>query len=132
MDFFYIFIVIYRGYYIRAKLIDFAVREFLDKVNKDELKNQMVNLGAGFDSTYFRLKALNLLNRTLFIEVIGVFSHSNIVFLLTIIYALIKVDFPDVISRKINLIKSNSVLNSLCPDLEKVKDINGNLGTKLS
>lgn len=60
------------------------------------------------------------------------FYISNIVFLSDIIYALIKVDFPDVISRKINLIKSNSVLNSLCPDLEKVKDINGNLGTKLS
>lgn len=58
-----------RGYYIRAKLIDFAIKEFLTRVNNDDLKNQVINVGAGFDSTYFRLKSLNLLERTLFIEV---------------------------------------------------------------
>jgi hypothetical protein len=43
-----------------------------------------------------------------------------------------KIDFPDVVSRKVNLIKSNETLLKNCPDLKQVKDINGNtvLGVK--
>ena len=58
-----------RGYYIRAKLIDFMIKEFLSNTNA--VKNQILNLGAGFDSSFFRLKSQNLLTQTLFIEVIG-------------------------------------------------------------
>ena len=61
-----------RGYYIRAKLIDFMLKAFLNKVNKEEAKNQVLNLGAGFDASFFRLKTQNLLAHTLFIEV----NHS--------------------------------------------------------
>ena len=58
-----------RGYYIRAKVIDYVIKEFLRNVNEQNLRNQIVNLGAGFDSTFFRLKDLNLLKNTFFIEV---------------------------------------------------------------
>ena len=58
-----------RGYYIRAKLIDHVIKEFLSQVNQEGTKNQIINLGAGFDSSFFRLKHLNLLQNTLFIEV---------------------------------------------------------------
>ena len=57
-----------RGYYMRAKLIDFVLDEFLKKATKSQ--NQILNLGAGFDATYFRLKSQNRLFNTLFIEVI--------------------------------------------------------------
>lgn len=56
-----------RGYYIRARLIDFIVKEFLSKTNTG--KKQFINLGAGFDSSFFRLKSQDLLENTLFIEV---------------------------------------------------------------
>lgn len=39
---------------------------------------------------------------------------------------LYKIDFPDVINRKVNLIKSNEKLMSCCPNLTKIKDVNGN------
>ena len=58
-----------RGYYIRAKLIDSMIQEFLSQMNRDTLKNQILNLGAGFDSSFFRLKSQNILTHTLFIEV---------------------------------------------------------------
>lgn len=56
----------FRGYYIRAKLIDHVIKGFLNQI---PLKNQIVNLGAGFDSTFFRLKEQFLLENTFFIEV---------------------------------------------------------------
>ena len=62
----------------------------------------MINLGAGFDSTYFRLS--KQFDKTLFIDI----------------------DFPDVISRKISLIKSNEVLFDFCSDLSLVINTNGN------
>jgi O-methyltransferase involved in polyketide biosynthesis len=68
------------------------------------VQKQMINLGAGFDSTYFRLKTH--LDKTLYIEI----------------------DFPDVINRKINLIKSNEILFDQCPDLCLINNTNGNFG----
>lgn len=92
-----------RGYYIRAKLIDFVLDEFLKKNTKNQ--NQILNLGAGFDATYFRLKNQNRLFNTLFIEI----------------------DFPDVIKRKVNLIKNNENLYSLCPDLKVIQEQHENI-----
>jgi tRNA wybutosine-synthesizing protein 4 len=62
-----------RGYYIRARLIDFMIKEFLSKTSST-MPNQILNLGAGFDSSFFRLNSQNLLGRTLFIEVINVYT----------------------------------------------------------
>ncbi len=94
-----------RGYYIRAKTIDSVYRTFVNTFNDGQQK-QVINLGAGFDSAFFRLKNLNQLDNTLFIEI----------------------DFPDVISRKINLINANESLHNLCPDLTKISAINDNFG----
>ena len=58
-----------RGYYIRARLIDFMIKEFTTKMNNEMTTNQIINLGAGFDSSFFRLKKQNILTNTLFIEV---------------------------------------------------------------
>ena len=62
----------------------------------------MINLGAGFDSTFFRLKN-QLDSNTLFIDI----------------------DFPDVINRKLNLIKSNEILLNFCPDMSLLNSTNG-------
>lgn len=62
----------------------------------------MINLGAGFDSTYFRLKN-QLDDNTLFIDI----------------------DFPDVINRKLSLIKSNEILLKFCPDMSLLNITNG-------
>ena len=77
------------------KLVEFILKEFLEKFptllaaeeqtlietssseevdtlagrNENRIPNQIVSLGAGFDSTYFRLKKQGLLTNTLFIEV---------------------------------------------------------------
>ena len=42
-----------------------------------------------------------------------------------------KIDFPDVISRKVNLIQSNEQLLANCPDLKQIKDINGSTGLNI-
>jgi O-methyltransferase involved in polyketide biosynthesis len=76
-------------------------------VKKNENKKiQIINLGAGFDSNFFRLKSLGLLPDTLFVEI----------------------DFPEVINRKINLIKTNENLLCICPDLRQMNNINENFG----
>ena len=108
-------------------MIDFVNRSFLSSMK--ETRNQIVNLGAGFDSTFFRLRNLNLLSQTLFIEVGIFFSvHLQMLKIDLIFFINIKIDFPDVINRKINNIIKNENLLSLCPDLTKIQDINGNLG----
>ena len=50
--------------------------EFIQKSLVKSNKNQIINLGAGFDSSYFRLKEKNLLSNTLYIEVIYQFWFS--------------------------------------------------------
>ena len=39
-----------------------------------------------------------------------------------------KIDFPDVIKRKVHLIKNNENLSSFCPSLEKTQEQNENIG----
>ncbi|KAJ8314208.1 hypothetical protein KUTeg_008769 [Tegillarca granosa] len=84
--------LIHRGYYIRAKAIDFIIKKFL---KENPGKKQMLSLGAGFDSAYFRLKSQQLLNDVTFFEV----------------------DFPDVVKRKCQMIKMREALNALIPEL---------------
>ena len=76
------------GYYIRAKAIDHTLRTFLKSTNSP---CQIVSLGAGFDTSYFRLKKLGMLDDCKFVEV----------------------DFPDVARRKRGLIQQNSQLQEL-------------------
>ncbi|CAJ1078943.1 tRNA wybutosine-synthesizing protein 4 isoform X1 [Xyrichtys novacula] len=79
--------LINRGYYVRWRAVDHCVRRFLH-VTENCPKRQILSLGAGFDSLYFRLHAVGALDRAVVYEV----------------------DFPDVARRKTALINSNITL----------------------
>ncbi|KAM9486203.1 tRNA wybutosine-synthesizing protein 4 [Clarias gariepinus] len=87
--------LINRGYYIRWKAVDHCVKQFLCVTDACD-RRQILSLGAGFDSLYFRLHAEGALAR------VGVFE----------------VDFPDVARRKAALIGSNQSLKDGLPDRE--------------
>ncbi|XP_045909416.1 tRNA wybutosine-synthesizing protein 4 [Micropterus dolomieu] len=82
--------LINRGYYVRWRAVDHCVRRFLH-VTENCPKRQILSLGAGFDSTYFRLHADDALDRAVVFEV----------------------DFPDVTRRKAALISSNITLRGM-------------------
>lgn len=82
--------LINRGYYVRWKAVDHCVRRFLE-ITAHCPKRQILSLGAGFDSLYFRLYSSGVLSRTVVFEV----------------------DFPDVARRKCALIKSNNILREM-------------------
>eukprot|EP00794_Sanderia_malayensis_P003810 gene3810-4338_t len=80
--------LINRGYCVRAKTIEFAVKSFiLEYCGKNE-DSQVISLGAGFDTTFFRLQEQGMLSNTRFLEI----------------------DFPDVVKRKISAIERNKEL----------------------
>uniref|UniRef100_A0A7N9AWE5 tRNA wybutosine-synthesizing protein 4 n=1 Tax=Mastacembelus armatus TaxID=205130 RepID=A0A7N9AWE5_9TELE len=79
--------LINRGYYVRWRAVDHCVRRFLH-ITENCPKRQVLSLGAGFDSLYFRLHADGALDRAVVFEV----------------------DFPDVARRKAALINSNVTL----------------------
>lgn len=79
--------LINRGYYVRWRAMDHCIRKFLE-ITKDCPKRQILSLGAGFDSLYFRLQSDGALTRAVVFEV----------------------DFPDVTRRKAALINSNDTL----------------------
>ncbi|KAM4609435.1 tRNA wybutosine-synthesizing protein 4 [Polymixia lowei] len=79
--------LINRGYYVRWRAVDHCVRRFL-QVTANCPRRQILSLGAGFDSLYFRLHAEGALDRTVVFEV----------------------DFPDVARRKAALISGNITL----------------------
>ena len=80
--------LIHRGYYVRSKAIDYVLTSFL-RLFKGVDKIQIISLGCGFDSTYFRLKAESKLKNCYYYGV----------------------DFPEVVQRKQLLIqKQNSLL----------------------
>ncbi|XP_059199036.1 tRNA wybutosine-synthesizing protein 4 [Centropristis striata] len=82
--------LINRGYYVRWRAVDSCLKKFLH-ITENCPKRQILSLGAGFDSTYFRLRAEEALDRTLVFEV----------------------DFPDVTRRKAALINSNITLRGM-------------------
>ncbi|XP_005103732.1 tRNA wybutosine-synthesizing protein 4 [Aplysia californica] len=86
--------LIHRGYYIRAVAFDRIMKNFLTQHRG--FKKQIISLGCGFDSSYFRLKTADLLENTDFYEI----------------------DFPDLVRRKRLLIENTEALNSL---IEKVE-----------
>ncbi|KAJ1121157.1 hypothetical protein NDU88_009284 [Pleurodeles waltl] len=82
--------LINRGYYIRARAVDQCVRNFLLQT-QDSSRRQILSLGAGFDSLYFRLKSDGALKNAVVCEV----------------------DFPEVIRRKAALISRTKELTEL-------------------
>ncbi|KAM9802866.1 tRNA wybutosine-synthesizing protein 4 [Syngnathus typhle] len=82
--------LINRGYYVRWRAVDHCVRTFL-QVTQHCAKRQILSLGAGFDSLYFRLYGDAALNKAVVFEV----------------------DFPDVTRRKAALIQSNVSLSQM-------------------
>ncbi|XP_031729234.1 tRNA wybutosine-synthesizing protein 4 [Anarrhichthys ocellatus] len=82
--------LINRGYYVRWRAVDHCVRRFLH-VTKNCPRRQILSLGAGFDSAYFRLHADEALDGAVVFEV----------------------DFPDVTRRKAALINSNITLRGM-------------------
>ncbi|KAK2840324.1 hypothetical protein Q5P01_014064 [Channa striata] len=82
--------LINRGYYVRWRAVDHCVSRFLH-ITETCPKRQILSLGAGFDSLYFRLHSDGALHRAVVFEV----------------------DFPDVTRRKAALIKSNVTLREM-------------------
>ncbi|XP_067843944.1 tRNA wybutosine-synthesizing protein 4 isoform X2 [Heptranchias perlo] len=90
--------LINRGYYVRAKAVDYSLRCFLQQTARYS-RRQILSLGAGFDSLYFRLKANGELKNVIMYEV----------------------DFPDVVQRKVTLIKNNPELMELIGCIDEMR-----------
>eukprot|EP00112_Aurelia_sp_Birch-Aquarium-sp1_P016678 Seg3801.4 transcript_id=Seg3801.4/GoldUCD/mRNA.D3Y31 product="tRNA wybutosine-synthesizing protein 4" protein_id=Seg3801.4/GoldUCD/D3Y31 len=86
--------LINRGYYVRAAAMDFAVKIFIK--NNQHVDKQIISLGAGFDSCYFRLRDQGILCNTRFLEI----------------------DFPELVRRKTKLIQANETLSNLIGDIK--------------
>ncbi|KAL3669918.1 hypothetical protein V7S43_005292 [Phytophthora oleae] len=80
--------IINRGYYARVAAVESLVRKFL---GAGDAKKQMVILGAGLDTMFFRLKSSGLLSNCEYFEL----------------------DFPDVTLQKVSTIKRRKQLNKL-------------------
>ncbi|XP_051878135.1 leucine carboxyl methyltransferase 1 isoform X1 [Pristis pectinata] len=74
-----------RGYYARVKAVNLLLDAFVKKTN---CNCQVINLGAGLDTTFWRLKDQNMLPKKYF-----------------------EVDFPMIVMRKIHLIKTKPPLS---------------------
>ncbi|KAJ8396314.1 hypothetical protein AAFF_G00018910 [Aldrovandia affinis] len=85
--------LINRGYYVRWRAVDHCVKQFLH-VTEGCTRRQVLSLGAGFDSLYFRLHAEGALEGVVVFEV----------------------DFPDVARRKAALINASSPLKEALKD----------------
>nr|XP_015214004.1 PREDICTED: tRNA wybutosine-synthesizing protein 4-like [Lepisosteus oculatus] len=79
--------LINRGYYVRWKAVDHCVREFL-RGTAGSTRRQVLSLGAGFDSLYFRLHSAGALEGCVVFEL----------------------DFPDVSRRKAALVAASPSL----------------------
>ncbi|KAM9202776.1 tRNA wybutosine-synthesizing protein 4 [Dugong dugon] len=91
--------LIHRGYYVRARAVRHCVRAFLEQTCAlpGAPLAQIVSLGAGSDSLYFRLKTAGRLTRA----------------------AVWEVDFPDVARRKAEKIRDTPELCALTGPLQK-------------
>jgi len=86
--------LIHRGYYIRAVAFNRIIKNFLKQHNGS--RKQIISLGCGFDSTYFRLKANDKLEKTIFYEI----------------------DYPHLVKRKRLLIENSENLSNLIERIE--------------
>ncbi|RMX63685.1 hypothetical protein KXD40_002587 [Peronospora effusa] len=82
--------IINRGYYARVTAVESLVTKFIS-AGDSELKKQVVILGAGLDTMFFRLKSSNMLGNCEYFEL----------------------DFPDVTMQKVSAIKRRKPLNEL-------------------
>uniref|UniRef100_A0A673IG50 tRNA wybutosine-synthesizing protein 4 n=1 Tax=Sinocyclocheilus rhinocerous TaxID=307959 RepID=A0A673IG50_9TELE len=82
--------LINRGYYVRWKAVDHCLKQFFHATQSCS-RRQILSLGAGFDSLYFRLHAEGALGGVTVFEV----------------------DFPEVARRKAALINSNTCLKDM-------------------
>nr|XP_012622068.1 tRNA wybutosine-synthesizing protein 4 isoform X2 [Microcebus murinus] len=91
--------LIHRGYYVRARAVRHCVRAFLERTcaPPDGCSAQILSLGAGSDSLYFRLKSAGHLARA----------------------AVWEVDFPDVARRKAERIGETPELCALTGPFQK-------------
>ncbi|XP_069340406.1 tRNA wybutosine-synthesizing protein 4 [Eulemur rufifrons] len=91
--------LIHRGYYVRARAVRHCVRAFLERTcaPPDGPRAQILSLGAGSDSLYFRLKTAGHLARA----------------------AVWEVDFPDVARRKAERISETLELCALTGPFQK-------------
>ncbi|XP_078085374.1 tRNA wybutosine-synthesizing protein 4 [Mustelus asterias] len=90
--------LINRGYYVRAKAVDYSLSCFLQQTASYS-QRQILSLGAGFDSLYFRLKANGELKNVIVYEV----------------------DFPDVVQRKATLIKNKQEFVELIGCIDEIR-----------
>uniref|UniRef100_A0A8C6M384 Leucine carboxyl methyltransferase 1 n=1 Tax=Nothobranchius furzeri TaxID=105023 RepID=A0A8C6M384_NOTFU len=86
-----------RGYYARVKGVNLLLDEF---IKKTECKCQIINLGAGLDTMFWRLKDENLLPQKLF-----------------------EVDFPAVVAKKIHNIKTKPPLSKPIIDMHSTDSL---------
>ncbi|RXN29035.1 tRNA wybutosine-synthesizing 4 [Labeo rohita] len=91
--------LINRGYYVRWKAVDHCVKQFFHATISCS-RRQILSLGAGFDSLYFRLHAEGALGDVTVFEV----------------------DFPEVARRKAALINSNTCLKDALPDWDALSN----------
>ncbi|XP_013149353.1 PREDICTED: leucine carboxyl methyltransferase 1, partial [Papilio polytes] len=82
-----------RGYYARVKAMEMFIHQFLERCGT---KCQIINLGCGFDTLYWKLKDST--------QAVGNF---------------IELDFPSVVAKKSHIIKRNKQL------LEKISNEDG-------
>ncbi|XP_038207849.1 leucine carboxyl methyltransferase 1 [Zerene cesonia] len=81
-----------RGYYARVKAMEMFIHQFLERCGT---KCQIINLGCGYDTLYWRLKDTTQ-------------AVSNF----------IELDFPSVISKKCHIIKRNKqLLEKICNEV---------------
>ncbi|KAG7395975.1 Leucine carboxyl methyltransferase 1 [Phytophthora boehmeriae] len=83
--------IINRGYYARVAAVESLVRRFLASGDDPQTKKQVVILGAGLDTMFFRLKSQGLLANCEYFEL----------------------DFPDVTMQKVSAVKRRKPLHSL-------------------
>jgi tRNA wybutosine-synthesizing protein 4 len=59
----------FRGYYIRCKAISEVISTFLCDSSTSDGWKQIISLGAGYDTSYFRLHASGLVKNLKYFEV---------------------------------------------------------------
>ena len=89
--------LINRGYYARFKAVDTIVRRFLS-VKNSQNKHQIVVLGAGVDTLYFRLASSFFSNNV----------NNNI--------TVFDLDFEQVCKKKIEIVRNNNELSTLAKE----------------
>lgn len=104
--------LIHRGYWTRVAAIRRAVKNFLASCPDDGKGLQIVNLGSGFDTLYFWIKA-------------ELGAREDLVFF--------EVDFPELLSRKTSaIIKKNSLWAALgATDVDDLVRMDSATGTRV-